>query len=143
MTKWLRKIPNDNLPSFAVLLFLLLLLLPLLILIPLPLSLTLLLFLDPPIFLFALYSPLSLPPPPHTHTHTHKHTQVEERIECVVSGKVRYSKREDKLLALPVPMETATNKSGSAAVEQNELGEEGGSRREGEEDHLHCLSSCM
>ena len=30
----------------------------------------------------------------------------------MVSGKVRYSKREDKLLALPVPMEMATNKSG-------------------------------
>ena len=39
-------------------------------------------------------------------------SQTEERIECVVSGKVRYSKREDKLLALPVPMEMATNKSG-------------------------------
>lgn len=43
--------------------------------------------------------------------------QTEERIECVVSGKVRYSKREDKLLALPVPMEMATNKSEVAAWE--------------------------
>ena len=94
-------------------------------------------------FFYLLCSPPSPFPPPPPHTHTHKHTQVEERIECVVSGKVRYSKREDKLLALPVPMETATNKSGSATIEQNELGEEGGSRREGEEDHLHCLSSCM
>ena len=73
-----------------------------------------------------------------------------------MSGKVRYSKREDKLLALPVPMETATNKSGSATVERNELGRRGRRegemrREEGEEgggdeeggDHLHYLSSCM
>ena len=36
--------------------------------------------------------------------------QTEERIKCTVSGKVRYSLREDNLLALPVPVELATNK---------------------------------
>ena len=35
--------------------------------------------------------------------------QTEERIECVASGKVRYSLREDNLLPLPVPLDTATN----------------------------------
>ena len=37
--------------------------------------------------------------------------QVEERIECTVSGRVRYTQREDRLLTLPVSMEAATNKS--------------------------------
>ncbi len=36
--------------------------------------------------------------------------QTEERIECVASGKVRYSLREDNLLPLPVPLDAATNK---------------------------------
>lgn len=36
--------------------------------------------------------------------------QVEERIECVVSKKVKYSKRDDTILTLPVPLEAATNK---------------------------------
>ena len=36
--------------------------------------------------------------------------KVEERIECVVSKKVRYSKRDDTILTLPVPLEAATNK---------------------------------
>ena len=35
--------------------------------------------------------------------------KVEERIECVVSKKVRYSKRDDTILTLPVPLEAATN----------------------------------
>ena len=37
--------------------------------------------------------------------------QFEDKVECVVSGKVRYSKRDDYLLQLPVPMEMALNKS--------------------------------
>ena len=37
--------------------------------------------------------------------------KVEERIECVMSKKVRYSKRNDTILTLPVPLEAATNKS--------------------------------
>lgn len=37
--------------------------------------------------------------------------QFEDRIECVASGKVRYSKRDDFLLQLPVSMETATNQA--------------------------------
>ena len=36
--------------------------------------------------------------------------KVEERIECVISKKVRYSKRDDTILTLPVPLEAATNK---------------------------------
>ena len=36
--------------------------------------------------------------------------QLEERVECVMSGRVRYSTREDLILGLPVPMETATNR---------------------------------
>ena len=35
---------------------------------------------------------------------------MEERIECVVSKKVKYSKRDDNILTLPVPLEAATNK---------------------------------
>lgn len=37
--------------------------------------------------------------------------QAEERIECVASGKVRYSRREDRMLVLPVAIEATTNKS--------------------------------
>ena len=37
--------------------------------------------------------------------------QTEERIQCVTSGKVRYTQREDNLFALPVPLNAATNKS--------------------------------
>ncbi|XP_059141257.1 ubiquitin carboxyl-terminal hydrolase 5-like isoform X2 [Physella acuta] len=36
--------------------------------------------------------------------------QVEERIMCSSSKKVRYSKREDYCLSLPVPLEAAINK---------------------------------
>lgn len=36
--------------------------------------------------------------------------QFEDRVKCVVSGKVRYSRRDDYLLQLPVPMDMATNK---------------------------------
>uniref|UniRef100_A0A1X7UQQ6 Ubiquitin carboxyl-terminal hydrolase n=1 Tax=Amphimedon queenslandica TaxID=400682 RepID=A0A1X7UQQ6_AMPQE len=41
--------------------------------------------------------------------------QVEEKITCVVSGKVRYSVRPDSILTLPVPMETASNQAEVAA----------------------------
>lgn len=37
--------------------------------------------------------------------------QIEERVQCVESGKVRYTKREDKLLTLPVAIDAATNKA--------------------------------
>ncbi|XP_006818005.1 ubiquitin carboxyl-terminal hydrolase 5-like [Saccoglossus kowalevskii] len=43
--------------------------------------------------------------------------QVEERIQCVQSGQVRYKKRDDYLLALPIPMEAATNKDEVAAFQ--------------------------
>lgn len=36
--------------------------------------------------------------------------QFEDRVECVESGNVRYSKRDDCLMQLPVPMDMATNK---------------------------------
>lgn len=36
---------------------------------------------------------------------------MEERVQCVESGKVRYTKREDKLLTLPVAIDAATNKA--------------------------------
>lgn len=42
--------------------------------------------------------------------------KVEERIECVVSKKVRYSKRDDTILTLPVPLEAATNKGKSLFI---------------------------
>lgn len=35
--------------------------------------------------------------------------QFEDRVECGGSGSVRYSKRDDFLLQLPVPMDLATN----------------------------------
>jgi len=35
--------------------------------------------------------------------------RVEERVECSVSKKVKYTERTDFLLPLPVPMEAATN----------------------------------
>ena len=36
--------------------------------------------------------------------------EVEERIQCVQSKQVRYKSITDYLLALPIPMEAATNK---------------------------------
>ena len=35
--------------------------------------------------------------------------QLEERIQCVKSGKVRYTKSEERVLRLPVPLEEAGN----------------------------------
>ena len=46
---------------------------------------------------------LSLPPLP-----SHP-SQLEECVKCVVSGKVRYSLSEERVLRLPVAMEAATN----------------------------------
>ncbi|XP_070390622.1 ubiquitin carboxyl-terminal hydrolase 5 [Dermacentor albipictus] len=43
--------------------------------------------------------------------------EVEERIQCTESGKVRYTKRTDWLLPLPVPLESATNKQEVDAYE--------------------------
>ena len=34
---------------------------------------------------------------------------MEERIQCTVSGKVRYSVKPELLVTLPVPMAMATN----------------------------------
>ncbi|KAK3106047.1 hypothetical protein FSP39_011642, partial [Pinctada imbricata] len=36
--------------------------------------------------------------------------KVEERVQCTQSGKVKYSNRPEYCLALPIPMEAATNK---------------------------------
>ena len=36
--------------------------------------------------------------------------QTEERIECMDSHKVKYTHREDLMLALPIPTEEAINK---------------------------------
>ena len=36
--------------------------------------------------------------------------QVEERVQCARSGKVKYSYREDFILPLPIPLEAAINK---------------------------------
>ena len=36
--------------------------------------------------------------------------EVEERIQCQTSGKVKYTNKSDFLLSLPIPMEGATNK---------------------------------
>ena len=36
--------------------------------------------------------------------------EVEERIQCVQSKAVRYKNKTDYILALPIPMEAATNK---------------------------------
>ncbi|KFM58922.1 Ubiquitin carboxyl-terminal hydrolase 5, partial [Stegodyphus mimosarum] len=43
--------------------------------------------------------------------------QVEERLQCVKSGKVKYTTRTDYLLSLPIPLESATNKEELAAYE--------------------------
>ncbi|XP_077998917.1 ubiquitin carboxyl-terminal hydrolase 5-like [Glandiceps talaboti] len=43
--------------------------------------------------------------------------KVEERIQCTQSGQVRYKQRDDFLLALPIPLEAATNKDEVAAFE--------------------------
>ncbi|XP_037513033.2 ubiquitin carboxyl-terminal hydrolase 5 isoform X1 [Rhipicephalus sanguineus] len=43
--------------------------------------------------------------------------EVEERILCTESGKVRYTKRTDWLLPLPVPLECALNKQDVDAYE--------------------------
>ena len=45
--------------------------------------------------------------------------QVEERIQCTVSGQVRYTQREDKIWQLPVAIEAATNKSRGYPTTQN------------------------
>ncbi|WAR15202.1 UBP5-like protein [Mya arenaria] len=43
--------------------------------------------------------------------------KVEERVECSVSKKVKYTERTDFLLPLPVPMEAATNNDAVQAWE--------------------------
>lgn len=43
--------------------------------------------------------------------------KVEERTQCMKSGKVRYNSREDTLLSLSVPMKTVLNKEEVAAYE--------------------------
>ena len=42
---------------------------------------------------------------------------VEERVECLQSKKVKYSNRDDFILALPVPLEAASNKDEVLAYE--------------------------
>ncbi|XP_072040059.1 ubiquitin carboxyl-terminal hydrolase 5-like isoform X2 [Amphiura filiformis] len=44
--------------------------------------------------------------------------EVEEKIQCVQSKNVRYKNKTDYLLALPIPMEAATNKAEYAAFEE-------------------------
>ena len=41
--------------------------------------------------------------------HPMSHPQMEERIQCAKSGKVRYTKSEERVLRLPVPIEEASN----------------------------------
>nr|XP_058970629.1 ubiquitin carboxyl-terminal hydrolase 5-like [Pocillopora verrucosa] len=43
--------------------------------------------------------------------------KVEERTQCMKSGKVRYNSREDTLLSLSIPMEAVLNKEKVAAYE--------------------------
>ncbi|XP_074646299.1 ubiquitin carboxyl-terminal hydrolase 5-like [Tubulanus polymorphus] len=43
--------------------------------------------------------------------------QVEEKIQCMQSKKVKYTHRDDFLLALPIPLETAVNKDEVMAYE--------------------------
>lgn len=43
--------------------------------------------------------------------------KVEERTQCMQSGKVRYNHREDTLLSLAIPMEAVLNKDEVAAYE--------------------------
>lgn len=69
---------------------------------PLPLPCSPLPSLPPlPSPLFPLF-PTLLPLPPLP-------SQLEECVKCVVSGKVRYSLSEERVLRLPVAMEAATN----------------------------------
>lgn len=44
--------------------------------------------------------------------------QVEERLQCVKSGKVKYTSRTDYLLSLPIPLDAATNKVELEAYEK-------------------------
>jgi ubiquitin carboxyl-terminal hydrolase 5/13 len=46
--------------------------------------------------------------------------QVEERIQCTVSGMVRYNVKPEVLLTLPVPMATATNQEEVAVWKEKE-----------------------
>ncbi|XP_022099962.1 ubiquitin carboxyl-terminal hydrolase 5-like [Acanthaster planci] len=43
--------------------------------------------------------------------------ELEERVQCVQSGQVRYKKRSDFLLSLPIPLAAAINKEEVAAYE--------------------------
>ncbi|XP_013780596.1 ubiquitin carboxyl-terminal hydrolase 5-like isoform X1 [Limulus polyphemus] len=43
--------------------------------------------------------------------------EIEERLQCVKSGKVKYTKRIDYLLSLPIPLDLAVNKDEVAAFE--------------------------
>ena len=44
--------------------------------------------------------------------------EIEDRIECVQSKKVKYMKRFEYILPLPVDMDAATNMEAVAAFEQ-------------------------
>ncbi|XP_068753403.1 ubiquitin carboxyl-terminal hydrolase 5-like isoform X1 [Montipora capricornis] len=46
--------------------------------------------------------------------------KVEERTQCMQSGKVRYNSREDTLLSLCIPMEAVLNKDEVAVYEQKQ-----------------------
>lgn len=43
--------------------------------------------------------------------------QVEERVQCALSGKVKYNHREDFIMSLPIPLDSAVNKDEVAAYE--------------------------
>eukprot|EP01133_Synstelium_polycarpum_P007874 gene7874-9244_t len=43
---------------------------------------------------------------------------VEDRIECGSSGKVKYTRRTDNVLSLPIPLEATTNKDAVELYEQ-------------------------
>lgn len=46
---------------------------------------------------------------------------VEEKVQCVQSGKVKYTNRSDYCLALPVPLEAAINKDDVALYEAKKI----------------------
>jgi ubiquitin carboxyl-terminal hydrolase 5/13 len=50
--------------------------------------------------------------------------QVQERIQCGASGKVKYTARSDNVLSLPIPLEKATNQEEVADYERRKAEKE-------------------
>lgn len=72
--------------------------------------------------------------------------QVEEKIQCVISKKVRYSEKPELLLTLPVPMDMATNKDDVVAWQQKKAQLEAEKKRINPDEVVRAkvpFSSCL